>query len=232
MASTIAPNQSLYVANLNIQVKKDEMKRALYTLFTAYGRIVDVVHQRSDRMRGVAFVIFRDIQSATTALRGLNGFIFYDRPLKLKYAKRKSKIIALLDGEYNLLANNQAADTEDAMDYDNENEKESDDEMHDAGSESEESDQEEGGDDQEEEATPHNILFVRNLSRNMNESALTDLFKKHEGFREVRMIPSGTGRVMAFVEYATSEQATVAKDVMHGFVQASGRAVKVTYAKR
>jgi RNA recognition motif-containing protein len=57
------------------------MKRALYTLFTAYGRIVDIVHQRSDHMRCVAFVIFRDIQSATTALRGLNGFIFYDRPL-------------------------------------------------------------------------------------------------------------------------------------------------------
>ncbi|RKP23682.1 hypothetical protein SYNPS1DRAFT_24247 [Syncephalis pseudoplumigaleata] len=223
MASTIAPNQSLYVANLNIQVKKDEMKRALYTLFTAYGRIVDIVHQRSDRMRGVAFVIFRDIQSATTALRGLNGFMFYDRPLKLKYAKRKSKIIALLDGEYNLLANKEAAETEDAMDHDAMEEKESDDE-------SEESEQDE--EESEQEAVPHHILFVRNLSKNMNAATLTELFKKHEGFREVRMIPSGTGRVMAFVEYASTEQATVAKDVMHGFAQASGRPMKVTYAKR
>ncbi|KAI9595134.1 hypothetical protein BDF19DRAFT_442294 [Syncephalis fuscata] len=222
MTSTVAPNQSLYVANLNIQVKKDEMKRALYTLFTAYGRIVDVVHQRSDRMRGVAFVIFRDIQSATTALRGLNGFVFYDRPLKLQYAKRKSKTIALLEGEYNLLAGDNVVEMdedEEEMEHEGFNEKGSDDEMEDA--ESEESDHEED----DKDATPHHILFVRRLAKNTTQSLLTELFKKHEGFKEVRMIPSGTGRVMAFVEYATSAQASVAKD-------ASGRPMKVTYAKR
>jgi len=32
-------------------------------------------------MRGQAFVVFRDLQSATAALRALDGFEFYEKPL-------------------------------------------------------------------------------------------------------------------------------------------------------
>ena len=49
-------------------------------------------------MRGQAFVVFRDMQSATSALRGLDGFEFYDKPLVrawrltqvIEYARKKS----------------------------------------------------------------------------------------------------------------------------------------------
>jgi RNA recognition motif-containing protein len=71
-------------------------------LFTAYGRIVDIVHTRSDKMRCKAFIVFREIQEAAAALRGLNGFVFYGRPLSIAYANSKSKAIALLEGTYGI----------------------------------------------------------------------------------------------------------------------------------
>lgn len=58
-----------------------ELRRQLYGLFGSYGKVLDVVATRADGMRGQAFVVFRDLQSATSALRGLEGFEFYDKPM-------------------------------------------------------------------------------------------------------------------------------------------------------
>lgn len=33
------------------------------------------------KMRGQAFVIFKEVTSATNALRGMQGFPFYDKPM-------------------------------------------------------------------------------------------------------------------------------------------------------
>ena len=38
------------------------------------------------KMRGQAFVVFRDISSATNALRSMQGFPFYDKPMVSKYS--------------------------------------------------------------------------------------------------------------------------------------------------
>jgi U2 small nuclear ribonucleoprotein B'' len=57
------------------------LKRSLYSLFSAYGRILDIVALKTMKMRGQAFVVFKEIQSATSAMRGLNGFNFYDKPM-------------------------------------------------------------------------------------------------------------------------------------------------------
>ena len=48
---------------------------------SSYGKVLDVVATRADGMRGQAFVVFRDLQSATAALRALDGFEFYEKPL-------------------------------------------------------------------------------------------------------------------------------------------------------
>jgi U1 small nuclear ribonucleoprotein A len=36
---------------------------------------------RSLKMRGQAFVIFKEVSSATNALRSMQGFPFYDKPM-------------------------------------------------------------------------------------------------------------------------------------------------------
>ena len=96
------PNNSLYVNNLNEKVKKEgnlpdvfrvsscnfvlllrpsELKRSLYAVFSQFGPILDIVALKNLKMRGQAFVVFRDIACATSALRSMQGFPFYDKPM-------------------------------------------------------------------------------------------------------------------------------------------------------
>ncbi len=103
-------NQTLYVHNLNDHANKDDTKRCLYALFSAYGSVLDVVALRNAKMRGQAHVVFRDIPSATAAMRSLQGFRMFEKELKIEYARGKSDSVAKLDGTYRLReANGDAA---------------------------------------------------------------------------------------------------------------------------
>lgn len=64
----------LYIRNLNDQLQKSDLKRMLYMLFASYGVILDIVALKTEKMRGQAHVVFRDIDSATQAMRALDGF--------------------------------------------------------------------------------------------------------------------------------------------------------------
>ncbi|KAF9111611.1 hypothetical protein BGX27_004663 [Mortierella sp. AM989] len=97
---TIDPNQTIYVRNLNEKIKKNELKRSLYCLFSAYGKVISIVATKTKQGRGQAFIAFSDIVSATAALRGLQGFTFYGKSMEIQYAKTKSHAIAKLDGTF------------------------------------------------------------------------------------------------------------------------------------
>lgn len=77
----IRPNNTIYINNLNEKVKKDELKKSLYAIFSQFGQILDIVALKTLKMRGQAFVIFKEIQSSTNALRSMQGFPFYDKPM-------------------------------------------------------------------------------------------------------------------------------------------------------
>ncbi|KDE07945.1 hypothetical protein MVLG_01852 [Microbotryum lychnidis-dioicae p1A1 Lamole] len=88
--SATHPSVSLYVSNLNINIKKDELKRSLYVLFGLYGKVLDVVHVRAAKVRSTAFIVFRELAPATAALRALDGEAFYGLQLRVTYAKTPS----------------------------------------------------------------------------------------------------------------------------------------------
>lgn len=46
-----------------------------------YGKVLDVVHTRDPKVRGTAFIVFRDLASSTSALRGLDGEGFFGKQL-------------------------------------------------------------------------------------------------------------------------------------------------------
>ncbi|EFX01045.1 RNA-binding domain containing protein [Grosmannia clavigera kw1407] len=97
----IAPNQTLYVRNLpSAKIKKEDLRMALYLLFSTYGPVLDVVALKTMKMRGQAHIVFRDIQAATQAARSLDGFSFFGQDMKVTYAKSKSNVIARLDGTF------------------------------------------------------------------------------------------------------------------------------------
>lgn len=80
-SSSNQPNTTLYLNNLNDKVNKDELRSQLFALFTTYGKIIDIVASKSQRMRGQAFLVFTDLAGATSALRACEGMVFYDKPL-------------------------------------------------------------------------------------------------------------------------------------------------------
>lgn len=77
----IPPKHTIYINNLNDSIKVEPMKQALHAAFSQFGPIIDIVMRKSYRLRGQAFIIFRDIESAAKALRTMQGFPFYDRPM-------------------------------------------------------------------------------------------------------------------------------------------------------
>jgi len=81
-------------------VKKEELKKSLYAIFSQFGPILDIVAAKTLKMRGQAFVVFKDISSATNALRQMQGFPFYDKPMRINYAKEKSDTVAKIDGTF------------------------------------------------------------------------------------------------------------------------------------
>ncbi|KFY84676.1 hypothetical protein V500_09106 [Pseudogymnoascus sp. VKM F-4518 (FW-2643)] len=100
-ASTYPPNQTLYITNLpSSKIQKYDLRLSLYTLFSTYGPVLDVVAMKTMKMRGQAHVVFRDAQTATQAMRALRGFEFFGYELEIQYAKSKSDTIAKLDGTF------------------------------------------------------------------------------------------------------------------------------------
>ena len=80
-APDVVPNQTLYLNNLNEKIKRADLKRALYGLFSQFGRIIQIVAKGTFRLKGQAWVVFDDITAATSAKRQLQGFPVFEKPL-------------------------------------------------------------------------------------------------------------------------------------------------------
>ncbi|KAA8901863.1 hypothetical protein FN846DRAFT_891702 [Sphaerosporella brunnea] len=102
MSQTNPPNQTLYVQNLNDKIRKPDLRLSLYTLFGTYGVVLDVVALKTGKARGQAFIAFRDVASATQAMRALDGFNIFGKEMRISYAKTKSHKIAKLDGTFRM----------------------------------------------------------------------------------------------------------------------------------
>merc|ERR1719375_2804892 len=55
---------------------------------------------KSLRRRGQAWIIFKEVPSASNALKSLQGFPFYNKPMRINYARSKSDTVAKADGTY------------------------------------------------------------------------------------------------------------------------------------
>jgi hypothetical protein len=57
------------------------VKYALFNLFQAFGQVVQIVCKRNDRMRGQAFVVFKEVGEATAAKNNLSGYPIFGKPM-------------------------------------------------------------------------------------------------------------------------------------------------------
>mmetsp|Transcript_22540 Transcript_22540/g.55857 ORF Transcript_22540/g.55857 Transcript_22540/m.55857 type:complete len:222 (+) Transcript_22540:174-839(+) len=220
MASVIAqPNNTIYVSNIDWKIKKPLLRRALYSLMTRHGKVLEIVALRKDGLRGQAFVIFEDVQAATIALQKEQGFTFFGKDLKLAYAKDKSDRIAKRDGTYVPRAKRRkreepSASAADAADV-----------KADPGSAS--APQPPAAPPAAPQQQPTHILFAESLPSECNEMMLAMLFRQYAGFKEVRIPRAG----LAFIEFDTEPHATLAFERLNGFKLTTTDALKLTYGK-
>ncbi len=60
-----------------------EQKKALHQVFSQCGAIEAIIAMQTKKLRGQAWIVFKEITSATNALREMQSFPFYDKPMVL-----------------------------------------------------------------------------------------------------------------------------------------------------
>ena len=187
-----------------------ELKKSLQAIFSQFGKIIDIVAAKSYKLRGQAWVVFADVASATEAMRAMQGFPFYDKPMRITYAKTKSDATAKQEGSFDPKARDpemrakRKAESQTA-------EKESQ-------AAKAERDAAAGVPAKirtDQCAPPNEILFVQGLPEATTAAMLSMLFQQFPGFKEVRMVEAKPG--IAFVEFETDTQASVALSGLQGF---------------
>ena len=219
----IPPRETIYVNNLNERINLEELKKSLYAAFSQFGPILDVVCLKSFRMRGQAFIVFRDLTSATTAVRQMQGFPFYDKPMRIAFAKAKSDVVAKADGSFVQREKRKrepppaakappaarAIEGAGAAAAPSANKKQATEPVN---------------------TTPSNVLFAQALPDDCNDMMLSILFQQYTGFKEVRMVPGKKG--IAFVEFADETQASLALQGLNNFKLTPTDILKLSFAKR
>jgi len=229
--SEVAPNQTIYINNLNERIKKEEIRKSLYAMFSQFGTVLDVVALKTLKMRGQAFVVFKDIPSATRAMRSMQNFPFYDKPMRIQFAKGKSDIIAKIDGTYvekiKKKTNEKRKATEEAVDASKKSKRS------DQKPEKKKTDKKEEGSAahlQPKQQPPNKILFVENLPEQTTDLMLSMLFQQFPGFKEVRMVSGKSG--IAFVEFESEIEAGVALNGLQHFKITQTHLMVISYAKK
>ncbi|KAL0920966.1 hypothetical protein M5K25_007986 [Dendrobium thyrsiflorum] len=236
LSGDIPPNQTIYIRNLNEKVKKEELKRSIYALFSQFGRILDVVALKTEKLRGQAWVVFSEVTAASNAVRQMQSFPFYDKPMRIQFAKMKSDCVAKADGTY-VPREKKKKQEEKAAEKRRKAE-----EVHQTGSAANGPSFQNNGvhtsqanrhgksSSSQETAPPNNILFIQNLPHETTSMMLQILFQQYPGFREVRMIEAKPG--IAFVEFGDDVQASIAMQALQSFKITPQNPMAITYAKK
>ncbi|KAH7542785.1 hypothetical protein FEM48_Zijuj02G0211000 [Ziziphus jujuba var. spinosa] len=210
LTGDIPPNQTIYIKNLNEKIKKEELKRSLYALFSQYGRILDVVALKTPKLRGQAWVAFSEVTAASNAVRQMQNFPFYDKPMRIQYAKTKSdseRKRRTEETQQSTVPNGTSAQNgATAASF-----------RH-------------GNSSSQEASAPNNILFIENLPLETNSMMLELLFRQYPGFKEVRIIEAKPG--IAFVEFEDDVQSSMAMQALQGFKITPQNPMAITFAKK
>ncbi|KAG0164423.1 hypothetical protein DFQ28_010305 [Apophysomyces sp. BC1034] len=223
----MTPSRTVYVSNLNEKVKLQVLKNTLRNLFKQYGEVLDVVAHGNIRMRGQAFVAYPDEECAAKAIKELQHFVLYTKPMVLQYARDRSDVHAKIDGEYDDHFQRRMTRKEERrmMPLPGSHKPTFNPMGNAAGA---------GGAASQkipdEYLPPNAILFLQNLPETITQQYLVELFQRYPGFKEVRMVP--TKRSIAFVEYETEIQSAIAKTELAGHPIDTEHLMSVTFARK
>ncbi|KAM3559393.1 hypothetical protein ARSEF4850_004161 [Beauveria asiatica] len=239
------PISTVYVQNLEERVKPEPLTDALRTVFSEFGRVVDVVAKTNLKAKGQAFVVFDAPASAREAVEEIDGFPLFDKPMRLAVARTRSDKTVEMNGsaaeleahKQHRLAEKEKKKAIEAAEGPKQGGKRG------AGA---------GADGRpskiakpsglkstsvaqaavipDEYLPPNKILFLQNVPDEYHDvEALAGIFGRFDGFREVRLVPGRRG--IAFVEYDAEQGAVAAKESTAGMTLGD-KNIKVTYQRQ
>jgi len=201
----LTPNNTIYVNNLNEKLKRDELVQSLRHVFGQFGKILEITcYTKILKAKGQAFIIFDKVESAQKALKEMQNFMFYNKPLRVAYAKTKSDVIAKRDGVFE------------------ERQKRPRKEKKTEGQPPTKKQQV-----QMPSAPKSNMLVVSNLPKEANMTMVKMLFRKYPGFQNV----SDTANGKCYVTFDSEFNATRAMTGMQGFKFFNQRELTLDYAQ-
>jgi RNA recognition motif-containing protein len=185
-----------------------------HILFTLCLQVLEIITLRRDGLRGQAWIIYDDVQSATAALQAENGFTFFGKDLQLTYANETSDRISKRNGTYVPKAKRKKVERSPADTINTTTTTPAADDVV-------------PEQPPKDTAEPSHILFAQDLPIECNEMMLAMLFRQYAGFQEVRIPRQGLG----FIEFDDEPHATLALERLNGFKLTTKDTLKLTYGK-
>ncbi|TVY39259.1 U1 small nuclear ribonucleoprotein [Lachnellula occidentalis] len=241
------PSATVYARNLEERIQATQLIESLRELFSEYGTIIDIVAKTNLKAKGQAFIVFDTVEGAQKAIDEVQGFELFGKEMQLAFAKTRSDATVKRQGN-----------EEDFESHKRRRLAEKDKKKAAEQAESQKLLKRPGLPDPaaaprpikstrgaglkssnpagaavipDEYLPPNKILFVQNLPDEYDIDALTAIFGRFEGFREVRLVPGRRG--IAFVEYESETGAISAKENTAGMaLGAENQLIKVTYQRQ
>ncbi|KAG7287806.1 hypothetical protein NEMBOFW57_007321 [Staphylotrichum longicolle] len=248
MASAQQSIATVYVRNLEERVKPEPLKQALRAIFSEYGNVIDIVAKTNLKAKGQAFVVFDSPEAAQAAIEDVQGFELFDKPMQVAMARTRSDATVMQTGnedEFDAHKRRRMAEKDKKKALETaEEQKRLKRPMPGAAAEAgarpaknargaglKSTGAGPAAVVPDEYLPPNRILFVQNLPDDFDKEALTGIFSRFEGFREVRTVPGRSG--IAFVEYEAEAGAITAKENTAGMPLKNGEKImKVTYQRQ
>ena len=222
----IIQNETLYINHLNEKIKTDLLRENLYYLFSQYGDVLEINLRKSRKMKGQAFIVYKDINDASRAKVSLNNFLFLGTRINVEYAKSKSDIIVKIKGQSNI--NNQEYQKNGnyllrkrkrLLEYENIKEEKKE--------KIKNKENKEIMEDIDGECLEENkILFVKGLGDEVNEKMIYLVFNKFKGLKDIRFF---NGRGFCFVEYDNEINAGTALLSLNNMKITDNSTMKISY---
>ncbi|KAK2746380.1 hypothetical protein FQN57_003262 [Myotisia sp. PD_48] len=243
------PNSTVYVRNLEERIKVEQLKEALTEIFSEYGTILDIVAKTNLKAKGQAFIVFDNVDSATRAIDEVNGFDLFEKPMVLEYARSKSDATVMNEGgtdeleshKRRRMAEKERRQAQEALEAQKKLKRPAV-AAGGPGAEVRPSKTAKGAGLKptgaaaaptiaDEYLPPNKILFLREIPETYDADALSAIFGRFPGFKEVRLVPGRKG--LAFVEYDNESGAISAKEATSGVpLRENEKPIKVTYQRQ
>jgi U2 small nuclear ribonucleoprotein B'' len=204
-------------------IKKIELRKALLAVFSHCGKVADIFASRRYKLRGQAWIIYGDSQSAATALQLLQGLPFYSKPMNIAVALKfpstnikkseNSSLKKLPRKVSEKFVHTSCISTP----------------LKESGKDDGIGQGNTGEDRVHKNTLKSAILSIKGLPEATTDQMLSLLFKQFPGFQSVQIDSEKPG--LASVEFRSAAEATTALSGLQGFRLNSTHSMEIEYAK-